>query len=224
MGSEETLLGAVPFARAKARLSELMNEVVRDHRPRIVDRHRGKESMVLVSPEDLAPLLEAFELRPRVSVSEGEAIVRLPELGLIAGGQSYDEALDELVELVEQYAADFFERYDFYVHTDRRAHLPWLLRVALAPPRERRELLTRAPADQLEVSREELWAAIRAGEPVERPVPVDPPEERIEHEAWVVEVLVRDLHMSLEEIATLDPEEARRRVHDHWSRPRESPG
>jgi hypothetical protein len=70
---------------------------------------------------------------------------------------------------------------------------------------------------QLEVSKTEFWECIRTGAPVDRPAPVD--DGPVEHEAWVLAVLVRDLHMSAEEIEALTPEEAQQLVNDYWSRP-----
>lgn len=133
------------FAEAKAKLSDVMSEVVREHRPVVLDRNRGKEEALVMSVEDLRTMLGAFAFSPQVSLSEGEFVVRLPELNLISGGATFDEALEELVALIEAYAEDYFDRFDFYRHTDRRQHLPWLLRFALAPAPERRELLV-APA------------------------------------------------------------------------------
>jgi predicted RNase H-like HicB family nuclease len=91
-------------------------------------------------------LLESFEFQPKVSVSEGEFVVRLPELGLVAGGESFDEALDELVELAEEYAEQYLARLEFYRETDRRDHLPWVARVAFTPAEERRDLFVPSPA------------------------------------------------------------------------------
>jgi hypothetical protein len=69
---------------------------------------------------------------------------------------------------------------------------------------------------QLEVSRQEFWECIRSGTPVPRPVDLreDAP---VEHEPWVIEVLVRDLHLSAGEIEALSTEEAQDLVHRHWS-------
>lgn len=139
-----TYLEHEPFAQAKARLSELMDQVVHGHRLQLIDRHRGKEQAILVSVEDLAMLLEGFAFHPRVNVSEGEFILRLPELGLIAGGESFEQALDELVELVGLRAEDFLERLDFYMQTELRGQLAYLLKFALAAPEERRSLLSPA--------------------------------------------------------------------------------
>ncbi len=69
---------------------------------------------------------------------------------------------------------------------------------------------------QLEVSRTDFWSALREGSPVVRPVTVE--EQTVEHDAWVLTVLVRDLHMTAEQIAQLDVERARALVYEHWSR------
>jgi hypothetical protein len=71
---------------------------------------------------------------------------------------------------------------------------------------------------QLEVSRAEFWDAIATGQPVDRPTRLDE-EAPVEHEAWVVAVLVGELHMRAEEIQRLSREEAIQLVHRHWSRP-----
>lgn len=70
---------------------------------------------------------------------------------------------------------------------------------------------------QLEVSHDQFWECIRSGRPVNRPVPLDVPPAA--HEAWVVEVLVRELHLTAPEIAQLTTDEAQRLVHEHWAKP-----
>ena len=72
--------------------------------------------------------------------------------------------------------------------------------------------------EQLEVSRADFWEAIRSGEPVSRPVETE--EAPVEHDAWVIAVLVGELHMSAEEIEGLSEEQAIRLVHEHWARAR----
>jgi len=132
------------MSRLALRLSNLMDQAVYAHRPQVIDRHRGKEQAVLVSVEDLAMLLEGFSFHPRVSVSEGEFVVRLPELGLVAGGESYEAALEELIDLVGAQAEDFLDRLDFYMQTDRRGQLAYLLKFALTAPDERHSLFSSA--------------------------------------------------------------------------------
>lgn len=137
------------FSEAKARLSELMTTVVHGHRPRVVDRHHGKEEMLLVGRDDLLAMLESFQFEPQVSVSEGEFVVRLPELGLIAGGESFDLALEELVELAEAYAEQYLSRLSFYMETPRRQQLPWVARFALTVSDDRRRLFMPTPEGRL---------------------------------------------------------------------------
>lgn len=73
---------------------------------------------------------------------------------------------------------------------------------------------------ELEVTREQFWAAIRTGEPVNRiQEEPDEPEKPADHPAWVVAVLAGKLHLGHEEIARLSPEEAQQKVEDYWSRP-----
>lgn len=144
-GTATSLLPQEAFAQAKAKLSDLMDQAIHRHRLQVIDRHRGKERAVLVSVDDLGMLLEGFEFHPRVSVSEGEFVIRLPELNLIAGGASYEDALSELVELAEQQAQGFLGRLDYYMQTDRRGQLGWLLKLALTAPGERRSLFSSAP-------------------------------------------------------------------------------
>lgn len=73
--------------------------------------------------------------------------------------------------------------------------------------------------EQLKVSREDFWSALRDRVAVDRPSMDD--EAPPEHDAWVVAVLTRDLHMAAEQIASLDVDGAREMVLVHWSRQRD---
>jgi hypothetical protein len=70
---------------------------------------------------------------------------------------------------------------------------------------------------QIKVSRAQFWEALRSGEPVARPAPVEA-EQQVEHEAWVLAVLAGELHTTAEQIEELDVEQARQLVLDHWAR------
>jgi antitoxin YefM len=134
-------LASLDFSRAKSTLSELMTEVVYGHAPRIVRRHRGKEEMVLVGTRDLVRFLDSFRFDTEVTIDAGEVTVRIPQLGVLGFGETLEEALEDLVEELRLYAADFFERASFFAETDRAEHAPWLLRFALTPPHDQLELL-----------------------------------------------------------------------------------
>jgi hypothetical protein len=112
----------------------------------VVDRYHGREAMVLFERADLLRLLERFEFEPQASFADGGWAVRLPEFGLVAGGEDFDAAVDELLVLAEQYVADFVGRYDFFMQTDRQEQAGWVLRFALTPTEERRALLVNPPS------------------------------------------------------------------------------
>ena len=76
---------------------------------------------------------------------EGEVTVSLPAFTLIGSGESLDEAVDELVDVLRAYCAQYLQRLDLYRQTDRRGLLPLIFLFALTPADEQRNLLLRAP-------------------------------------------------------------------------------
>lgn len=70
-------------------------------------------------------------------------------------------------------------------------------------------------AHELKVPKEEFWECLRTGEPVARPAAVE--EVVVQHPAWVVIVLKRDLHLSDDEIDALSREDAEARVKSFWA-------
>ncbi len=138
----DALLPEGSFAEVKSHLSEWMTEVVRERRPLVVDRNRGRDRAVLVDERDLSAILESFTFNPQVSASDGGYVVRLPEFNLIAGGADLDQALAEAVDLADVYVGDYLERVGFYMQTDRRTQWPWVVRFALTPGERRRELIS----------------------------------------------------------------------------------
>ncbi len=134
------------FSQAKAELSALMDQVVREHRPAVIQRRR--EAMVALSLADMRQLLAGFRFDPRVSVGRRQTTATLEDLGLVGAGRDVDGAIDDLLEEMRAYAADFVARYSFYMQTDRRAHAPYVLRFALTPADQQRELLIEEPAEE----------------------------------------------------------------------------
>lgn len=134
-------LPSLDFSRAKGALSDVMTQVVHEHRPSIVSRHRGKERMLLVRTDDLIRYLDTFSFDLELAEDEGEVTAAVPTLGVLGFGASRDEAIDDLLVELRTYAADYFERAGFYAATDRAGHAPWLLRFALTPVTQQQALL-----------------------------------------------------------------------------------
>jgi PHD/YefM family antitoxin component YafN of YafNO toxin-antitoxin module len=135
-----TLLPEHQFSEAKSSLSEVMNEVVHDHRPQVVRRHT-REQMLLVAPDDARRWMDTFRLELEVTLDPGQIAVAASPLGLIGVGESFDAALDALVDRIREYVVRFVERPQFYLQSQSARHEPYLLRFALTPLAEHRALL-----------------------------------------------------------------------------------
>ena len=133
-------LPEIDFTSAKAGLSALMDEVVHNHQPRVVQR-RGREAMLLVRSDDLARWLDTFRLDIRLILNEGEVTAEVRELGILGFGETVEAALEDLASELGAYAADFFARMQFYRETNRFAHAPALLRFAVTPADRRLDLI-----------------------------------------------------------------------------------
>ena len=138
--SAETL-PEVNFSEAKSGLSDVMNSVVHQHQPQLVQRHGGKETMLLVRPDDLRRWLDTFRFTLSVTLGEDEVAVSAAPLGVIGLGDSFESALDDLLVELRLYARRFFAQPQFYGASDRAGHYPWLLRFALTRPDEQLDLL-----------------------------------------------------------------------------------
>ncbi len=153
-------LPVLDFSDAKARLSDVMTAVTQQHQPRLVQRHHGKESMVLVDASDLAGFLTAYRFEPTVVVDGGEFTMELERLGVVGFGTTLDEAIADLVSELHAYTRRYFAQPAFYAYTDRRDHWPWLLRFALTEETHQADLIL---ADMKEAA-ELRYREIRAGE------------------------------------------------------------
>lgn len=138
---DDTMLATIDFSSAKATLSDLMTDVFHQHRAHVVSRHRGKEQMLLVRPEDLLEWLPNEPLDVRAVYDAGEVTLSIPDMGVLGFGESLEQAEQSLRENLRSYAARFFENPVRYGATKRRAHAPALLRFALADEAGQRSLL-----------------------------------------------------------------------------------
>jgi hypothetical protein len=134
-------LKATEFTEAKGRLSDLMTDVVQQHRPQLISRHRGKEEMILLGVGDLLQFLADVRFEPEVNLDGGEFTAALTDLGLLGYGESLEGAMEDLVNELSDYARRFFESPQVYMASDRRRHASALLKVALTPDHDRMGLI-----------------------------------------------------------------------------------
>jgi len=138
------LLTARPFSAAKSGLSAVMDQVVRGHRPQLVERNDWKEAMALIGVDDLRAVVSTFRFDPKVTYGD-EVVMTLDRMGLVASGRSLDAAADALVLELRHYCAEYLDRFDHFRHTARLRDLPWVLRFSLVPQTQQRELLFEEP-------------------------------------------------------------------------------
>jgi hypothetical protein len=130
------------FTEAKSHFSTLMDEVVHRHRPKVIDRHKGRESMLALPVDDAAEIFLSAATTPlEVAFEEGEVVVTATALSLIGDGPDVPSALQALAEEIEEFARSYFDRFEYYRHTPDRALAPFLLRFLLTAPERRQALL-----------------------------------------------------------------------------------
>jgi len=145
-GMIDAIVRTTDFSPAKARLSDVMTQVFHGHQPQLVSRHRGKEQMLLVRPDDLVAMLADQHLEVRAVYDGDEVTLRVPEMGVLGFGETLDEATEDLLVELRAYAARFFREPARFMATSRATHAGVLLRFALSTEEAQRRML--CPADQ----------------------------------------------------------------------------
>lgn len=145
----DTLVPTSDFSPTKARLSEVMTEVFHGHRPQLVSRHRGKEQMLLMRPDDLVAMLADQRLEVLAVYDGDEVTLRVPEMGVLGFGATLDEATEDLLIELRAYATRFFREPARFMATSRATHAGALLRFALSSPEAQRRMLSEAQEMEL---------------------------------------------------------------------------
>ena len=141
----DNLVPTNDFSPAKAHLSDVMTQVFHGHQPQLVSRHRGKEQMLLLRPDDLVAMLADHHLEVMAVYSEGEVTLRIPEMGVLGFGGTLDEAVDDLLVELRAYAGRFFRESARFMATGRAIHAGVLLRFALSSEEDQRRMVMGEP-------------------------------------------------------------------------------
>jgi hypothetical protein len=133
-------------ADAKSHLADIMRDAIYASTPQIIVRGRsGKERVVVVNPEQFAEALAGYRFDPEVVFSDGEVVVRVEQLGILAAGATFEEAVEDAVRQIREYAQEYFRDWPLYSRTDRRSHLPLLMRFCVTPEDQQSLLLVEPP-------------------------------------------------------------------------------
>ena len=137
----EDPIPTIEFSRAKATLSDLMDQVFHDHRGLLVSRHRGKERMVVLRPEDVVELLGAERLDIRLHGDRAPIAAEVVELGIVVEGESEAQAVDALVACIRPHAARAASQLGELIAAGRVHEAAALLRFGLTEPDDQADLV-----------------------------------------------------------------------------------
>jgi hypothetical protein len=128
--------GSQRFGLADARkmLSALLAWVSSGSGNVVVIEPRGKRAAVLVDAEEQAQVLaRAFPFSPEVFFHDDSVAVWLPELAVFGQGETLDEAKEDLVDAVLDYADSWYDE-NLRAAPMHAARAGWLQRIRLAGP------------------------------------------------------------------------------------------
>lgn len=123
---------ALSVTAVRKRISRVVDEVVDEHRPIVVDRNR-RDHFVMLASEDAQLLLEGYGFNPEVLVEPGAVSIWLPELALYGRGSSFVEAKQDLLDELRDYVDEYLEGAHAYLRApNRRGHFPYVVKALLA--------------------------------------------------------------------------------------------
>jgi hypothetical protein len=142
-----SLVDEIQFSQAKARLSEVMDDVVHRDRLKAVRRERGKNEVMYLLPREV---LDAALRDARVTVDylpdEDGIGLWVNDLEIGAHGRDVAEARARLLREVRAYVTNFLGQLPVYLTWPDRARLvPQVLRLAVAQDEEELARLLFAP-------------------------------------------------------------------------------
>lgn len=127
-----SMLSELNLTEARKSFSTVYNEVFNTFKPTIVKRRKTEE--VLLLRVDLQKmLLSYFPLKPKIITEDDNSItLTLDQLEIYANAPTMEEAIQELISDLRQYAHDYIQRSQlFLLSPNRRAHFPYVLRIML---------------------------------------------------------------------------------------------
>lgn len=131
----------VAVAQAKSDLPRYL-ELARDHHIQIVTRY-GRDEVVMLAHNDFLDLMRmpTRTFQTEVAIHKGQSTVSLPQFGIIGIGPTVDDATDDALVKLREFAQQFEGRWNFYKETDQRnlAKLVW--RFLATPEDEQASLL-----------------------------------------------------------------------------------
>ncbi len=138
------MLKSVGVSDARKKLADYFSDAVYNNKLTLFTRY-DKERAFLVG-EKLMELLIDLKVSEKnfevIKEDDGSYTVHYLSLDLLTNQDSYEEAVDDIVEQAKDYAVDFLEDIDLYLMDEaRRGHLPFIIAIAKASSDEEIKLL-----------------------------------------------------------------------------------
>ena len=130
---------SISVAEAKTQLPKHL-DLARAHEFQIVTR-RDRDEVALVGLPDFRELVRGHKFETDVAIHPDEATVTLPQFRIIGIGGTVDEATEDALAKLREYASQYLKRLEFYRETDRRDLYPLVVRFLTTPEDEQLELL-----------------------------------------------------------------------------------
>lgn len=126
------MLAEFQFTDARKDFSSLYNEVFNTFKPIVIKRKQVEEVAVLRT-DLLKMVLSNYSMKPEVCGEvDGSTTISLDQLEIYSNGETFDEALFQLIQDLKFYAQDYIERSQLFLNApNRREHFPYILRILL---------------------------------------------------------------------------------------------
>ena len=124
---------------AKQEFTKLVREAVKGYEIMAGNaKTNDAETISILATDDLIYMLDTgFKFHIEVSNDEDGFVITTKEIAIFGYGLTFDEAKTDLLENIEEYLQDYFNRIEFFkAIPQRRAHYPYLRRLAKCKSRE----------------------------------------------------------------------------------------
>lgn len=107
-----------------------IDSVVRN-KPKFVKRSR--DYIFVTGTEMLKDILREYKLTATVYDEKNNSVtIAIEEMDIAANGNTKEEALDNLIANLQEYADEYYEEFEYwYSAPNRKSHLPYVLKILL---------------------------------------------------------------------------------------------
>lgn len=119
----------VGIAEARNKISEILGEVY--FKRQVVEvLKKGKPVAILQDIDTYRHLISNFKMHCTVKPDNGQYMAYCAELDIVTALDTKEEAIEDLIDAVKDYAQRYMQEFDLYANSPNRAHhLPYVLAI-----------------------------------------------------------------------------------------------